>query len=138
MNSELMKKYKETDYFVDDDPPLLFHIGMQNDGLRILFASFNVESAAFMTAWNPASEQLSIDENYDRQDELLNDIGHKRLNYFVGRGDSPTGDWSEDSYLILGINREDALEIAEKYQQNAFVWIPVSGVAEIVTCNAND
>ncbi|MFT6433622.1 MAG: hypothetical protein ACJAVI_001664 [Candidatus Azotimanducaceae bacterium] len=138
MNSELTKKYNETDYFVDDDPPLLFHIGTQNDGLRILFASFNVESAAFVTAWNPRGTQLSLDENYDRQDELLNDIAHRRLNYFVGRGDSPTGDWSEDSYLILGVNLDDALEIANKFDQHALVWIPVSGVPELIICSPSD
>jgi len=133
-SDKLIEKYQTTDYFIDDDPPLLFKIGEQNDGLRILFASFNVESAAFVTAWNPGSEKLNLDDNYDRQADLLEDISLQRLNYFVGRGESVADGWSEDSYLVLGINRDDATELANKYGQTAFVWIPVSGVPELVFC----
>ncbi len=134
INEELLEKYQQTDYIIDDDPPLLVHIGEQNDGLRILFASFNVESAAFITAWNPGSKKLTLDENYDRQIDLLEDISSQRLNYFVGRGESQSGDWSEDNYLILGVTRDDAIELAQRYEQNAIVWIPVSGVPELVIC----
>jgi len=134
ISEELLQKYRQTDYIVDDDPPLLVHIGEQNDGLRILFASFNVESAAFITAWNPNGRKLTLDENYDRQIELLEDISNQRLNYFVGRGESQTGDWSEDSYLVLGVSLTDAKQIANRHDQNAFVWIPVSGVPELIEC----
>ena len=134
ISEELLQKYQQTDYIVDDDPPLLVHIGEQNDGLRILFASFNVESAAFITAWNPNGRKLTLDENYDRQIELLEDISNQRLNYFVWRGESQTGDWSEDSYLVLGVSLTDAKEIANRHDQNAFVWIPVSGVPELIEC----
>ena len=134
ISEALLQKYRQTDYIIDDDPPLLVHIGEQNDGLRILFASFNVESAAFITAWNPLGRQFTLDENYDRQIELLEDISSQRLNYFVGRGESQTGDWSEDSYLVLGVSLDDATEIAKRHEQNAFVWIPVSGVPELIIC----
>ena len=132
ISEALLQKYRQTDYINDDDPPLLVNIGEQNDGLRILFASFNVESAAFITAWNPRGRKLTLDENYDRQIELLEDISNQRLNYFVGRGESQTGDWSEDSYLVLGVSLTDAKEIANRHDQNAFVWIPVSGVPELI------
>ena len=132
INDELLKKYQNTDYIIDDDPPLLVHIGEQNDGLRILFASFNVESAAFITAWNPGSVKLTMDENYDRQADLFEDISGQRLNYFVARGESAEDGWSEESYLVLGINHNEALKLAQKYGQNAFLWIPVSGVPELV------
>ncbi len=134
ISEALLQKYRQTDYIIDDDPPLLVHIGEQNDGLRILFASFNVESAAFITAWNPLGRKLTLDENYDRQIELLEDISSQRLNYFVGRGESQTGDWSEASYLVLGVSLDDATEIAKRHEQNAFVWIPVSGVPELIIC----
>ena len=134
ISEALLQKYRQTDYIIDDDPPLLVHIGEQNDGLRILFTSFNVESAAFITAWNPHGRKLTLDENYDRQIELLEDISNQRLNYFVGRGESQTGDWSEDSYLVLGVSLTDAKEIASRHDQNAFVWIPVSGVPELIEC----
>ena len=127
----LEQRYRETDYIVDDDPPLRLNIGEHNDGARILMVSFNVESAVFITAWNPGSKQLSIDENIDRQADLLDNIEKLRLNYLVGRGEHPESGWSEDSYLVLGMSEEDAMRLAKQYEQNAILWIPMSGVPEL-------
>lgn len=128
---ELLTAYLETDYFVSDDPPLLLHIGEENDDAKILLASFAVDSAAFITAWNPGSRTLSDDENDARQAELLGEIEARRLNYLVGYGERK--DWLEYSYLVLGINRDSARELAEQFEQNAFVWLDQSGVPELVT-----
>lgn len=128
---ELVKRFEETDYIVDDDPPLVMHIGERNDALRTLFASFSVESGAFLTAWNPDGKQSTIDDNYDRQADLLSDIEVLRLNYFVGQGVHPVGDWQEDSYLVLGISQEEADDLGRRYAQVAYVWISNSGVPEL-------
>lgn len=128
---EMLTAYLETNYFVSDDPPLLLRIGEENDDAKILLASFAVDSAAFITAWNPGSRILSEDENDARQAALLGEIEAKRLNYLVGHGERK--DWLEYSYLVLGINRESARELAEQFEQNAFVWLDHSGVPELVT-----
>ena len=132
MDETLMTAYRDTHYVVDDDPPLVLRIDERNDGVRILFASFNVESAAFITAWNPGSEPLGYGENVDRQADLLEDIEALRLNYFVGRGEHPLGLWAEESYFVMGISKDEAIELARKYGQHAFVWMGVSGVPELV------
>jgi len=137
MDKALQTIYQETLYLVDDDPPLVLRVGERNDGLRILFVSFNVESAAFVTAWNPRSRKLTLDENYDRQTELLEAIEELRLNYFVGTGEHPSGDWYEESFLILGITPEQAAELARQFDQNAYLWIPLSGVPELVITQVN-
>ena len=71
-------------------------------------------------------------ENYDRQAQLLDEIEALRLNYFVGRGEHPETGWSEDSYLVLGVNREQADALAREFGQNGYVWVGVSGVPELV------
>ncbi|XOV90261.1 MAG: DUF3293 domain-containing protein [Pseudomonadota bacterium] len=131
LTESLLEAYKAAEYIVDDDPPLVLKIGERNDGIRVLHVSFNVETSAFITAWNPGSKPLSLDENYDRQANLLADIETMRLNYFVGRGEDISGKWSEDSYLLLGINQDQADGLAIKYGQSAYVWIPMSGVPEL-------
>ncbi|MCB1692396.1 MAG: DUF3293 domain-containing protein [Pseudomonadales bacterium] len=136
MDSNLLEKYRAADYIVDDDPPLVLRVDEQNDGVRVLFASFNVETGAFITAWNPASDPLSLDENYDRQAGLLSEIESLRLNYFVGRGEDPGGEWYEESYFVLGVTMEQAKGLAEQFGQNAFVWVPPSGVPELVLTSA--
>ena len=126
------KLFVETDYIVDDDPPLRLKVGERNDGVRVLFASFGVESAAFMTAWNPGGLEATLDQNYDRQADLLDDIEALRLNYFVGRGEHPENGWVEESYLVLGATKEQSDRLAKKFEQRAYLWIPMSGVPELV------
>ena len=131
LDPELLRAYEETDYIVSDDPPLVLHVGDQNDDARILLASFGVTTAAFVTAWNPGSKKLSEDDNLDRQMELLSEIEARRLNYLVGYGERD--DWREYSYLILGIDRQDASDLALKFEQNAYVWLDDAGVPALVT-----
>ncbi len=126
----LRQRYTETDYFISDDPPLLFKIGHQSDDLSILLASLGVESAAFLTAWNPGSKQLSEEDNDDRQSALLSEIESLRHNYLVGYGEQ--GDWREYSYLVLGIAREDASALAQQFGQFAYLWIDQGGTAELI------
>ena len=127
----LRQKYLDTDYIISDDPPLLMKIGEQSDDLRVLLGSMGVESAAFITAWNPRSEQLTDDENDDRQGMLLTDIEKMRLNYLVSLGQ--LDDWQEYSYLVLGIDKDQATAIATRFEQNAYVWIGPAGIPELIT-----
>ena len=63
---------------------------------------------------------------------LLALIETERLNYFVGRGESSDGTWAEDSYLIFDLDRKTAMEWARTFEQNAWVWVPGVGPAELV------
>ena len=128
---DLIRTYLETDYYVSDDPPLLLKIGAENDDARILLASFGVTTAALITAWNPRSWKLSEDDNNARQEQLLGEIETRHLNYLVGYGEC--GDWREYSYLILGISREEAIELGGQFEQNALVWLDQAGTPELVT-----
>jgi len=131
IDASLRQKYLDTDYIISDDPPLLMKIGEQSDDLRVLLGSMGVESAAFITAWNPRSEQLTNDENDDRQGVLLTDIEKMRLNYLVGYGQ--LDDWQEYSYLVLGIYKDQATAMATRFEQNGYVWIGPAGIPELIT-----
>ena len=133
MNDTLKAAYLDTDYIVSDDPPLGLRIGEKNADAQILLASFGVNCAAFITAWNPGSTHLSDEQNDDRQAQLLAEIELVRLNYLVGYGERE--DWREYSYLILGIDQSDATELAKKFSQNAYVWLGDDGVPELVCIN---
>ena len=131
LDATLRQKYLEADYLISDDPPLLMKIGEQSDDLKVLLGSMGVESAAFITAWNPGSEQLTDDENDDRQGVLLTDIEKMRLNYLVGYGQ--LDDWQEYSYLVLGIDKDQATAMATRFEQLAYVWIGPAGIPELIT-----
>ena len=123
IDSELWKAYEETDFIVHTKPEFTLNIGQFSEQLKQLLNSHKVTSAAFVTAYNPFSQQLSEDENSERQIRLVDEIQSRGLSLFQGLGQHPNHQWQgEPSVLILGIALEAAKKLARTYEQNAFVW----------------
>ena len=123
IDSELWKAYEETDFIVQTKPEFTLNIGQFSEQLKQLLNSHKVTSAAFLTAYNPFSQQLSEDENSERQARLVVEIQSRGLSLFQGLGQHPNHQWQgEPSVLILGIALEAAKKLARTYEQNAFVW----------------
>lgn len=123
IDSELWKAYEETDFIVHTKPEFTLNIGQFSEQLKQLLNSHKVTSAAFVTAYNPFSQQLSEDENSERQTRLVDEIHSRGLSLFQGLGQHPNHQWQgEPSVLILGIALEAAKKLACTYEQNAFVW----------------
>lgn len=92
-------------------------------------------SWAFMTAWNPYSQELSANENSRRQSELQSELNLRGLRYLAGAGEDPRGEWpSEDSLLVVGIGLDDATTLAKIFEQNAIVFGRRGQPAELVWC----
>ena len=123
IDSELWKAYEETDFIVHTKPEFTLNIGQASEQLKQFLNSHKVTSAAFVTAYNPFSQQLSNDENSARQENLVKEIQSRGLSLFQGLGQHPNHQWQgEPSVLILGIAFEAAKKLARTYEQNAFVW----------------
>ena len=120
IDSSLRQKYLDTDYIISDDPPLLMKVGEQSDDLRVLLGSMGVESAAFITAWNPHSEKLTDDENDDRQAVLLTDIEKMRLNYWSGTAKARIG-------KSIVISCSESTKTRQPRWQRALSRTPMSG-----------
>ena len=119
----LWKAYEDTDFIVNSTPQCILKIGKASDQLRQLLNTNEVSTAAFVTAYNPFSKQLSNDENSARQENLVKEIKSRGLNLIQGLGQDPDHKWEgEPSVLILGIAFEAAKKLARTYEQNAFVW----------------
>ena len=123
IDSKLWKAYEETDFIVHTKPEFTLNIGQFSVQLKQFLNFHKVTSAAFVTAYNPFSQQLSEDENSERQTRLIDEIQSRGLSLFQGLGQHPNHQWQgEPSVLILGIALEAAKKIARTYEQNAFVW----------------
>ena len=123
IDANLWKAYEETDFIVHSKPEFALNIGQFSEQLKQLLNSHKVTSAAFVTAYNPFSQQLSEDENSKRQIRLVDEIQSRGLSLFQGLGQHPNHQWQgEPSVLILGIALEAAKKLARTYEQNAFVW----------------
>jgi hypothetical protein len=133
ISPELLQAYAETDYIVHHQPPFTMHIGQACLELKSLMTEHKVLSAAFITAWNPFSQNLPAKENQARQDELKANIKKRGLICIDGIGKHPSNNWpGEVSVLALGLDLEAAKSLARHYEQHAFVWAAGDGLPELV------
>ncbi len=130
---ELIQAFTETDYIVHNEPPFTLHIGKPCPQLKALMAEHNALSAAFITAWNPFSQNLPAKENQARQNELKATLKRRSLVCIDGIGKHPSNNWpGEVSILVLGLDLEAAKSLARHYEQHAFVWADKTAVPELV------
>ncbi|ERB65416.1 DUF3293 domain-containing protein [Vibrio coralliilyticus] len=75
---------------------------------------------AIITAWNPASQWQSKQQNERNNRYLVQEFSHT---YFVEVlvGDESFG-WAEESFAV-DIDELQALELGRKYQQNAIYYV---------------
>lgn len=93
----------------------------------------NERCAAIVTACNPHSRPLGPFGNRRAQRALLDVLrahGHAIL---PGCNRAIDGDWpDEPSFAIAGLSRGGARRLGARYKQNAVVWLPRGGRAELL------
>lgn len=128
-----IQAYLETNYHVSGATPLTLNIGVANAPLAALHKSHSVESSAYLTACNPFSHALDDSVNDARQAVLARELQQHGLTYINGIGQHPTNGWTgEQSFLVLGLSREDARMLGARHEQNAIVWCGPDAVPELV------
>jgi len=109
LSPELLQAFADTHYIVHHEAPFAMHIGQPSPELKALMAEHNALSAAFITTWNPFSQNLHAKENQARQDELKTNLKKRGLICIDGIGKHPSNDWpGEVSVLVLGLDLEAA------------------------------
>lgn len=123
LNDEIISAYKATNYRVLSDPEFRLRVDERSEELLKLYQLTRSNSAAFITAWNPFSEQKSQSEN-DQSNALLRAdleaLGAEILPGFGAWPDDPTK--GEDSFFAVGISQKDAELLGRKYKQNAILF----------------
>jgi len=129
--SKLHDIYMRTDYYAYGH---VLNIGKANTGFDSFLLDRDVTTWAIITWNNPNAKKIDDALNKSRNSRLKLQLSR----YFdvllaVGRGDG----WSEDSFLVLGIGREEALWFATVGCQVAFIY-GVSGYApELIYAQPN-
>lgn len=97
------------------------------DDINELIEKQEEKSAVILTAWNPRSQPLPIEENNIRNNDLRVSLEKNGYPVFdaLGEGDeSAELTWpAEDSFLVLGILMDEAERLAVKFDQYAYVWL---------------
>ena len=128
-----IQAYLETNYHVHGATPLNLNIGVANAGLAALHKTHSVESSAYVTACNPFSQALDDSANDARQAVLARELQQHGLTYIKGIGQHSTNGWTgEQSFLVLGLSREDAKMLGARHEQNAIVWCDQDAKPELV------
>ena len=125
LSPELIKRYEAAVYRVRDAGTCIeFRVNVRNPELDRLLDTHKVETAAFITAHNPASELFSPADNDLAHDKLCEALEDSELCWLTGDGIDPDGDWiAETSTVVLSIDLNAATALASRFGQNAFVWI---------------
>jgi hypothetical protein len=107
---------------VDEPSPALAHL-LQDSGLM---------GGAFISACNPGSRQLDVEENRARHRQLAARVRRLGLRHYQGLGVPDRSGWPpEPSLLILGIPRENAHALAAEFGQNALLWFDADAVPRL-------
>lgn len=125
ISPELAKAYREALYVIHgEDGRIPLKVGQSSPELTSLMKSHGVKSAAFLTAFNPHSILETAEVNVANHNALIADINALGLKSIFGEGGDPLRLWpSEPSVLVLGISHQNAELLAERYGQNAYLWI---------------
>jgi hypothetical protein len=138
MDQALFEAYRRTIYYADTPiGRLALRIGECEAQLDRLLAEHGSRTWAFLTAFNPGSQPLSIAENQWRQALLDDELRAGGWTCFPGEGVGASGDWPpEASTLVLGIGEGAAKRLGKKFGQNAIVVGCLGQPAELVVLGA--
>ena len=128
----MKEAYLNTHYkvFLDDGKIVSLEIGKKSSELFKHITT--LKYWAFITAWNPYPEVLSVEINRKRNTELENILKENNYEFTQGIGVAKDESWQEESLLVQNISKEKAHEIAKKFNQLAFVYGEINNVAELL------
>ena len=95
-------------------------------GVSALLREHQASFAALLTAWNPG--RLETDAfNQDANRRLLDALHASGLPVYPARGTSTSGDWFEDSFVVVGGSYDQYVAWQEDFEQLAFVLFRTDG-----------
>ena len=132
----LWNAYRETVFVATvDGQTVRIHVDRTSPELDDVLKPRGVTTWAFITAWNPASEQLTREVNDARHELLKGDVNRLNLQSFEGQGEPANSDWTpEQSLLVAGISEPDAVRLGRRYGQTAIVVGEIGGKARLLKC----
>ena len=124
--------YQNAKYVVLSSPSIEFSIGQETIPLDQLLTKYQQSTACFITACNPWGKDLGKDMNHTKMAELEKDLIKAELPYLHSYGGNSEGTWKEESFLIIGIDKQVASQLGRQYEQNAIIWVVKEQVPELI------
>jgi Protein of unknown function (DUF3293) len=130
----LIAAYRATHYCVNGGAPsFLLKVDEYSADLEECQRAHGVSCSAFLTAWNPWSRATAHEVNHAAQRELATLLAARGYRTLDGLGVDPTGQWEgEESFLVLGIGCDEAIELGRQFRQNGILWAAADAVPRLV------
>lgn len=124
IDDTLLAAYRATRYTVLlPGGELAVRIGEPSPAMDALLTAERAASATFVTACNPMSRPAPDGVNAAARRRLEAELAAAGHRWLPQEGRADAGDWPpEPGCLVLGLTREQALDLAERHGQNAVVW----------------
>ena len=131
ISKELLMAYQATCYSIIN-PKIDIYLNEENEEFNRFLKVHHFTSWCFITAWNPFSKALLLEENKTLNRLLEEDLkGH---NIFPAEGKDTIGNWPpEISFFVGDISIEQAITLGKKYNQNAIVFGALNKKATLIT-----
>lgn len=133
----LVQAYRETEYRVAADPPLVLRIDVADAALAALHRAHGAGCSAFVTAFNPYSAMLSDAENASRHRMLCESLAREGIAWLPAVGAHRSNGWpAEEGVLMLGTDLAAARAIGRHWRQHAIVHCAQDAVPRLVLLTA--
>ena len=136
LSIELWNAYQTTVFCASvDGRPIRIKLGEADPWLDRALGDRGVTDWAYITAWNPASRVLPRSENDLRQRSVKDELARRGFATADGQGEPAAATWEpEESVLVFGIDKLEAVALGVKYGQMAIVVGRRHGPARLVPC----
>ncbi|GLQ97434.1 DUF3293 domain-containing protein [Dyella mobilis] len=121
MDNSLIDTYRHADYRVRLTRGGWVSIHVDAALPSTLHTLIGERNWAFITAWNPGSQPQPRAQNHAAQHALLASLRRLPRTIAIRPGIGVGGAWREASLFVVGPNLADIDELAQQFQQNAYV-----------------
>jgi hypothetical protein len=139
MDDSLRAAYLAARYLVAvDGDRITLEIGRPAPDLDKILIARSVESAAFVTAWNPHSTWHARDDNLVLGSRLATAVEQLGLAALPVTTTADDPRWVEHGLLILGIFEPRARRLGEQFAQNAIVMVDRGAAPRLIDLVSKD
>lgn len=129
----LTERYRAAHYIVQwGARQFTMRVDVRSDALADCQRAQGVQRSAFVSAWNPRSEQQPAAVNAAAHAQLLAMLKGEGHRWLPAWGQDPAGQWpAEQSLLVLGIAADAAIRIGRAFDQNAILLVGEEAVPRL-------
>ena len=132
----LWSAFENTSFLTDTHKgTICIRVGATESTLDSLLIEDDATEWAFVTAHNPGSMKPDAAANASRHRRLQELVTNDEYKFFPGKGVGTDPNWPpEESILIIGITRDEAICLGRSFGQNAIVVGHRGEPAELIDC----